>query len=242
MENNGIIIMQPTIPKEFNPKITQSYYLARKKLLSHISNNAHYLNGHLMDFGCGSKPYKSLFEVTKYTGVDFNGDGHSHVNEQIDFFYDGKTLPFESNFFDSVFSSEVFEHVFNLEEIIIEINRVMKPGATILVTCPFTIAEHEVPNDFARYTSFGLKSLFTRNGFEVKYYRKIGTSIEAIMQSFISYCDSYILSKLNKIKPVKAVVHPATILFLNVLTISLNFILPKRQDSFLNHIIVCKKR
>ncbi|MBK8311763.1 MAG: class I SAM-dependent methyltransferase [Chitinophagaceae bacterium] len=110
--------------------------------------------------GCGSKPYKSLFNVNEYVGVDYHGQGHSHENEQIDVFYDGVLLPFPDNYFDSVFSTEVFEHVFNLEEMILEIKRVMKPGAKILVTCPFAIPEHEQPNDYARYSSFGLKHLF----------------------------------------------------------------------------------
>ena len=127
------------IKYEFNPNIFYSGYLLRKKLLIAVNRYAHYMGGVMMDFGCGSKPYKSLFDVKEYIGVDFNGEGHSHENEQIDVFYDGKKLPFPDNYFDSVFSTEVFEHVFNLEEIIPEIKRVMKPGAKILVTCPFAI-------------------------------------------------------------------------------------------------------
>jgi hypothetical protein len=132
--------------------------------------------------------------------------------------------------------------VFNLEEMMVEIHRVMKPGATILVTCPFIIAEHEQPNDYGRYTSFGLKHLFTKNGFEVVHHEKIGTSVESAMQLFISYADSSVISKLNKIPPLRAILRPLSILFLNVYAIVLNFILPKRQGAFLNHIIICKKK
>ena len=53
-----------------------------------------------MDFGCGSKPYKSLFNVEEYLGVDYYNEGHPHENEQIDVFYDGKNLPFPDNYFD----------------------------------------------------------------------------------------------------------------------------------------------
>lgn len=34
--------------------------------------------------------------------------------------------------------------------------------------------EHEVPYDFRRYTSYGLKKLFKGSGFEIKNYKKIG--------------------------------------------------------------------
>lgn len=230
-----------SIGKEFKPTMLQSYYITRKNLLRAIYENKHHLSGKMMDFGCGSKPYKSLFTVDEYIGVDYMGDGHSHENEQIDVFYNGKTLPFDDNIFDSVFSSEVFEHVFNLEEMIKELNRVMKPGALIVVTCPFIIAEHEIPNDFGRYTSFGLKDLFKRNGFEIVTYKKIGTSIQSVMQVFISYCDSCVVAKLNKVKPLKKILAPVFFLCMNLLAKFLNFIFPKRQDAFLNHIIVCYK-
>jgi hypothetical protein len=132
--------------------------------------------------------------------------------------------------------------VFNLEEMMKEIHRVMKPGGTIMVTCPFIIAEHEQPNDYGRYTSFGLQHLFTKNDFEIVYYKKIGTSVEAVSQTFISYADSSVLSKLNRVPPLKVILRPLSIFFLNIYAITLNFILPKRQGAFLNHIIICRKK
>src|SRR5580765_2106924 len=98
--------MQPKdISFEFNPNITYPTYLTRNRLLKNISGNAPELKGVLMDFGCGSKPYRSLFNVEKYIGVDFENPGHPHLNEQIDVFYNGRQLPFENEHFDSVFSS-----------------------------------------------------------------------------------------------------------------------------------------
>ena len=118
----------------------------------------------------------------------------------------------------------------------------MKTDANLVITCPFIIAEHEAPNDFARYTSFGIKHLLNTHGFEIIYYKKIGTSIESIMQVFLSYFDSYVISKLNFFKPLKVLLGPIIIAIINITAIVLTFILPKRQDAFLNHIIVCKKK
>jgi SAM-dependent methyltransferase len=232
--------MKKTI--DFKPNITKSFFLTRSKLYANIKENTKFLHGKMMDIGCGSKPYKELISVNEYIGVDFQGEGHSHENEEIDVFYDGKTIPFENDTFDSVLSSEVFEHVFNLPELLCEINRVMKTDANLVITCPFIIAEHEAPNDFARYTSFGIKHLLNTHGFEIIYYKKIGTSIESIMQVFLSYFDSYVISKLNFFKPLKVLLGPIIIAIINITAIVLNFILPKRQDAFLNHIIVCKKK
>ena len=84
----------PGVKYEFNPNIFYSGYILRKKLLLAINKYSHFMQGKMMDFGCGSKPYKSLFNVNEYVGVDFQGQGHSHENEQIDVFYDGVLLPF----------------------------------------------------------------------------------------------------------------------------------------------------
>src|SRR5437773_3335923 len=119
--------MQNQVPGSFRPAMNNAFYFIRNALYKKVKQYAPALKGRLLDFGCGSKPYQSLFaNVTEYIGVDYNSPGHSHANEQIDVFYDGKKIPFPDEYFDSVFSSEVFEHIFNLEEIIPEIKRVMK--------------------------------------------------------------------------------------------------------------------
>jgi SAM-dependent methyltransferase len=230
-----------SVNRDFNPSISQSVYLGRHLLIKNLKKHFGVLKGRMLDFGCGSKPYKSLINVDEYIGVDYEGQGHSHANEQIDVFYDGRTIPLESNSFDSVLSTEVFEHVFNLEEMLAELHRVMKPGAVILITCPFIIAEHEAPNDCSRYTSFGLKKLLERKGFEIMYYEKLGTSVQAQMQMFMSYVDSCILSKLNFAKPVKHIAASFTFTVFNLWAILMNGILPKRYDAFLNHLVICRK-
>ena len=229
------------IKYEFNPNIFYSGYILRKKLLLAIDKYSNFMKGRMMDFGCGSKPYRSLFNVDEYLGVDFEGQGHSHVNEQIDVFYNGVTLPFPDNHFDSVFSTEVFEHVFNLEEIIPEIRRVMKPGAKILVTCPFAIPEHEQPNDYARYSSFGLKHLFEKNNFKVIAFEKIGNHFETLVQLRISYYSLVLLPKLDKLGFVKSLVEFIVYPVYNCYAIIFSKIFPRKNALYLNNIIVCEK-
>jgi len=165
----------------FNPGIAHRLYLIRKALYNAIQHRAGALSGKMMDFGCGEKPYKNLFaHVGEYVGVDYAGEGHDHTDEEIDFFYDGKTIPFPDNTFDSVLSTEVFEHIFNLTEILEEIHRVMKPGAKLLFTCPFVWPLHEKPIDFARYTPFALRHMLEKAGFRVLSMDKSGNPAEAL--------------------------------------------------------------
>lgn len=226
---------------EFNPSITYPAYLTRNRLLRAIDTYSKELKGVVMDFGCGSKPYQSLFKVERYIGVDFENPGHPHLNEQIDVFYDGKKIPFSDEYFDAVFSSEVFEHVFNIDEILKELYRVIKPGGVMLITCPFAICEHEVPHDFARYSSFGIKYLLEKNGFQVLQLDKTGNSIETITQLRITYIHQHITPYLRKIPIVRSVFRFIVYTTLNVVAIAFGKLLPAGKDLYLNNVVLCKK-
>ena len=199
------------------------------------------MKGRLMDFGCGSKPYRSFFTVTEYIGVDFENEGHPHENEQIDVFYDGKNLPFENERFDSVLCSEVFEHIFNLDEILKEINRVMKKDGRLLITCPFVWNEHEVPYDYARYTKFALQSLLSQNGFEVVEYSKSGNFIIVICQLITLYFFNAFKGIWKKIFLFRWFYKFAFFLIPNVTGIILQKILPKNDTLYLNNVLVARK-
>jgi SAM-dependent methyltransferase len=232
---------QKNISFEFDPNITYPAYLTRNRLLKYIVAYAPELEGSLMDFGCGTKPYKSLFTVEKYIGVDFENPGHPHLNEQIDVFYDGKKIPFLDEYFDAVFSSEVFEHIFNLDEILKEINRVMKISGKILVTCPFAICEHEVPNDFARYSSYAIRYIFEKNGFEIIHQEKTGNSVETIFQLWITYIHQHITPFFRKIPVIRSAFRFITYTSLNLSAIVFSKLLPNKKDLYLNNVLLAKK-
>lgn len=229
------------IPKEFNPDITHPLFLIRSELFRNISKFAPQLKGRMMDFGCGLKPYEELFSVDEYIGVDYQAEGETYHQEKVDVFYNGKTLPFPDNHFDSIFSSEVFEHIFNLPEIMQELKRVLKPGGKILITCPFSFGEHEVPSDYARYTSFAVKHMFSSNGFNIVAFEKTGGSIEAITQLRIVYWNLHILSIFKNIPVLRSVLRLIVFTTNNLAAIIFGKILPRRQDLYLNNILLAEK-
>lgn len=238
--------MDHMVSKEFNPGIGKVFYFIRKALYQKVKQYAPELHGRLLDFGCGSKPYKALFtNTTESIGLDYQGEGHSHENENIDVYYDGKTIPFENESFNSIFSSEVFEHLFNIEEILPELNRVLKPKGRILITCPFVWNEHEVPVDFARYTRFALKSLFEKHGFEILRQDKSGDYLSTLYQMRVQYISNYVLPAipvLGKIKFFVTNVRPILVLLLNLWFSLWHAILPKPKDLYLNNILLAEKQ
>jgi hypothetical protein len=48
----------------------------------------------VLDFGCGSKPYRQYFTAAgSYTSIAIEVSGYNHKNEEIDVYYDGKVIP-----------------------------------------------------------------------------------------------------------------------------------------------------
>lgn len=230
------------VNKAFNPNMDAASFLVRNRLLHGILEYKDNLSGVLLDFGCGSKPYQKLFNVQKYLGLDYDSKGHDHTNEHIDMFYDGKKIPFDDEYFDSVFSSEVFEHIFNLEEIIPEIHRVTKTGGLILITCPFAICEHEQPNDYARYTSFALKHLMQKNGFEVVSFKKLGSSMDVIIQMRLTYFHNNIMPFFTKIPILRKLIRLSVNVFLNSWANIHAKLFPAGTELYLNNLILCRKK
>jgi SAM-dependent methyltransferase len=126
-----------------------------------------YISGHLLDIGCGTKPYAELLEpyVTKHIGVDHEATFHDQSN--IDLFGTAYEIPAEDESFDSAVCTAVLEHLEEPEEAIQECFRVLKKDGIAIYSVPFIWHLHEEPRDFYRFTKYGLKHLFTKVGFEV---------------------------------------------------------------------------
>ena len=229
-------LFQPNIISLFiNP-----FFILRFALNLAIKKEAINLKGKILDFGCGAKPYKSLFiNAVEYIGLDIENEGHSHEKEEIDVYYDGKIIPFENEHFDSIFSSEVFEHVFDIDPILDEINRVLKPGGKILISLPFAWNEHEIPNDFGRYTSFGIIHLLEKHGFEIIRLTKSGHFAAVLAQFIPLYIYELIVTKNKYLN-----------LLLNFLFISpfmiiglvLSFVMPRNRSLYFNNVVLVQKK
>ena len=229
--------------QEFHPGFlgifTNPFYIARKGLLQQISFLSGRLHGSILDVGCGSKPYRELFTYSEYIGIDIENPGHDHSAEEIDIFYDGKNLPFPNSRFDNVLCNQVLEHVFEPSGFLTEINRVLKENGSLLMTVPFIWDEHEQPNDYARYSSFGLKYLLEKHGFEIVQQQKSVNHAGAICQLINAYTFKTIKTKNRRLNFL-------IILFLmapfNIMGEILRIILPNNNDMYLDNILLAKKR
>ncbi len=220
--------------------VVSPVYIIRNGIYKGVLRMAGRITGDVLDFGCGEKPYESLFRNARsYVGVDVEVSGHDHAQSKVDFFYDGRSLPFPDGRFDAVVSFEVLEHIFNVDEALGEIGRVLKPGGQILITIPFAWDEHEAPYDFARYTSFGITDVLKRNGFEVVELKKTTTYVLAVCLMWIAYVTQHVLPR----RPawLRAVGQLVFVFPMNLAALGLDLVLPKRYEYFCNCVVLGRK-
>jgi SAM-dependent methyltransferase len=213
------------------------FYFARSGLRNAMADYAPKLTGRLLDVGCGSKPYRPLFSVDAYIGLDIDS-ALSRQRGMADYFYDGNAFPFVDGAFDSALCNQVLEHVFNPNEFLGEIARILKPGGKLLLTVPFVWDEHEQPYDYARYSSFGLRALLEKQGFRVVSHKKLGTDPSIIFQLANAY-----LFKVTQGLPkfVNLLITVTVMAFVNLLGLLARSLLPGNPDLYLDQVILVEK-
>jgi SAM-dependent methyltransferase len=194
----------------------------------------------VLDFGCGEKPYESLFKVERYTGVDIEVSGHASEKKKADSYFSGATLPFADAQFDGALSTEVFQSVPDPAAMLAELARVLKPGALLLITYPFAWEEVEMPYDVARYTSVGLRRFLEPAGFVIEDTMKTPTYIETLTQLFTLWLSRTVLPwrwRVFRLLSTALVVAP-----INASGMLLGRLLPNYPLYFHNTILLARKR
>jgi SAM-dependent methyltransferase len=143
-------------------------WLVSRRLARAIARIGHHAHGRVLDVGCGDKrfvPYCTE-SATQYIGLDYPTTFFGKP-ENVNVFGTALSLPFADASFDTVISFEVLEHVTNPQQMVAEIQRVLKPGGRVILTTPFLWGEHCQPHDYFRFTLYGLKRLFEDQGLSV---------------------------------------------------------------------------
>lgn len=86
-------------------------------------------------------------------------------------------LEVEPESVDAVFCSGVLEHVDDVHAAVSECCRILKCGGTFLVGVPFAQPVHRAPQDFWRFTEYGVR--FLLRDFAIEDLRAIGTDPKA---------------------------------------------------------------
>ena len=198
-----------------------------------------YAHGNVLDIGCGNKPYESYFQgiSEKYVGCDVVQSNQNKVDvicEAID-------LKFGDHQFDTVFSTQVIEHVEDPFRMLSEANRVLKPNGIIIISAPFCWELHEQPYDFYRYSKYGLEAMFKKHNFEILELKANGGKWAAIFQLNLNIIYSTFVKKTILRRIIKFLfLH---LKFTSVINIFACWLDKKSYDDLLtlNYVIIGKK-
>lgn len=111
-------------------------------------------NSRILDVGCGRQPFRPMVDPSsQYVGIDVY-QGHPEtvvINPE-------QPWP-DLGQFDLVLSTEVAEHVRDLDPFCEQLTRSVRPGGRLIVTAPFMYPIHD-EEDYWRFTAKGVESLF----------------------------------------------------------------------------------
>lgn len=145
-----------------------------------------YSKGKLVDVGCGIKPYESIFEkyVDSYYGIDHYasaGSSYGHLTK-ADLYCDCTDLKLDSEIFDTLLSTQVMEHVFDIKKYISECFRILKTGGVGIFTIPMAWKLHAEPYDYYRFTRWSLSMLFKEAGFDIVELKSLEGAFASLLQ------------------------------------------------------------
>lgn len=191
-----------------------------------------------LDVGCGERPYSALFPAACYIGLDVAASGRPGAMKRPDVTYDGERLPIRQASVDGVLCTQVLEHVAQPECFISELARVLRPGGWMVLSAPLFWQEHEVPYDFFRFTSYGMKVLLGERGFEVVEIRKSSGAIEALAQGASAYASCNLRAPVRGFGRLVALLVCGPIQLAGVL---LQMLLPDRRDLYLDLVVLARR-
>ena len=122
-----------------------------------------HIQGRVLDLGAGMAKYRAMIQenASDYLACDVK------KNENINTVCDVTNLVFPTESFDTVISTQVFEHVDNPFVVAQEIKKVLKTGGNAIITAPFMFPYHADPKDNFRFSREGLEEIFRSIDFEI---------------------------------------------------------------------------
>jgi SAM-dependent methyltransferase len=122
----------------------------------------------VLDLGAGQSRYSFFFEHCHYLAVDFALGDAKWDYSRLDIVGDVCSPGFiRDRSVDFVLNTVTLEHLNEPGNFMVEAARVLKPGGMLFLYAPMVDQEHQVPYDFFRYTSYGLRYLCEKAGLEV---------------------------------------------------------------------------
>ena len=132
----------------------------------------------MLDIGSGASQFEDLYKSFKKTAIDFAPYEGTDIIHDLE-----KGLPFENDVYDIVVSTNTFEHIYTVKDLISECYRVTKKGGFLIGSTPFQLCVHQEPYDYFRYTPFALERMMSDAGYSDIVIVSLGTHNQLVEQT-----------------------------------------------------------
>ena len=164
------------------PRLWQPGFLVQRGLERNLADVAkrHFsteTTPRLLDVGCGSMPYRRLFEgrCRDYVGCDPfpQSSGVTRCTTE--------SLRFDDASFDAVVTFQVLEHTRHPWRMMGECARVLKTGGLLVLSASFLLPHQDAPCDYFRFTQEGLMELANDADLAVEEFHAHCTAISTLV-------------------------------------------------------------
>ena len=150
--------------KYFSKKIAKNKIvvsLERNRLYGGISLFAPFFKQKFISIDCYTE---KLFKRGAYTKHLIKSKKILKVFKSHSFHY--KKIRLKKNSADLILIPNLIHHIEDLDNLIIQIKKILKPKGIIYIFEPLIRELHQVPEDYGRFTPYGLKNKFSKFGFK----------------------------------------------------------------------------
>ena len=172
----------------------------------------------VLDLGAGEAGLRGELAHARYLAVD-RGIGHAGWDySSLDAVADASAVPLRAGSVDVVISKQVLEHMRDPVGMLREVARVLRPGGRVLLSTNQAWPQHQVPYDFFRFTSYGLRHCFTEAGLVVDRLEAMGGAFTVALFQFTQTLSPHLWARSQRAQRLIAALLTPFRLALRVLT------------------------
>ena len=151
------------------------YSIRRGLLDADLEAVSPHIRGNVLEVGCGALGRRGHYvpptdNVNRWIYADMRSEVIPTVVADV------QQLPFQNQCFDVVLCLEVLEYVPSPAAALDELNRVLKPDGTLILSTPF-LHRSDTDNDNWRFTQNGLQRLLKGAGFQIEDMKQQGAAL-----------------------------------------------------------------
>tara|TARA_Y100001970_G_scaffold192954_1_gene234519 strand:- start:462 stop:1100 length:639 start_codon:yes stop_codon:yes gene_type:complete len=171
--------MFETLKKVSLSRILQNYYLKKFNILE---------NGNVIEFGSSKNSSKSFHKnINGNFSIDFADKILGKNNLRFDLEKENEV----NKKYTLVIIFNVLEHVYNVDNAVKELKKILKPSGKIVGATPFLYRVHYAPEDYNRYTKQFFFKLFKENNMKNIKIEELGfgplTLCYSILFDYLKY-------------------------------------------------------